>query len=384
MNISKESEDDTWNSLDNLNISRTVNFYLTLLFIIIGLFGNFLTIFVFVQNRFRKNSSNVYLLCLAINDSVYLVVHFFEDTVKNYKSLYSDDKNFSIFLYLFDLVDSYDFVCKSFSYLRYVLRFISAYIIIAFTIQRLFLVYKPLSNFFKSKRSAWMTTCLIVISSLYANFFVLFLFQIKKDESSVQKYCDVDTKWSSEYFNVTLIYVIVIMIVPIAIIILSNSIIITSIIKADSQNIRITVKKKKKSAATATLQRSFKSFNLNLIEKQKDMLPSQTVTIQRPYYLNINQIINKVSKKSNSSQNLTRLLIFISFSYVLFNLPYLICWFIFYYIKNFRVNRTDSQENHIFLVLKITEILYLLNYSINFYIYCASGSVFRQQLKYSG
>ena len=42
-----------------------------------------------------------------------------------------------------------------------------------------------------------------------------------------------------------------------------------------------------------------------------------------------------------------------------------------------------TEYNNQYAALKLAEILHLLNYSMNFYVYCASGSVFRNQLKYS-
>ena len=61
-----------------LEYSSKINIYSSLIVIVIGLTGNFLTIFVFGQSRFRTNPSSVYLLCLAVNDSLFLVIHFFE------------------------------------------------------------------------------------------------------------------------------------------------------------------------------------------------------------------------------------------------------------------------------------------------------------------
>jgi hypothetical protein len=43
-------------------------------------------------------------------------------------------------------LNSNDFICKLISYLRYVIRLISSFLIMAFTLQRLFVVYNPLKN----------------------------------------------------------------------------------------------------------------------------------------------------------------------------------------------------------------------------------------------
>lgn len=61
-----------------LEQTRKINILTVLIIIIVGLVGNFLTIVVFSQKRFRINSSNVYLLCLAVVDALFLLLHFFE------------------------------------------------------------------------------------------------------------------------------------------------------------------------------------------------------------------------------------------------------------------------------------------------------------------
>ena len=40
--------------------------------------GNLITIALFAQKRLRTNAGLVFLLCLAINDSLFLIIHLFE------------------------------------------------------------------------------------------------------------------------------------------------------------------------------------------------------------------------------------------------------------------------------------------------------------------
>jgi len=61
-----------------LEYSSKINIFSTLIMITVGLVGNSLTLFVFGQSKFRTNPSHVYLLCLAVNDSLFLIIHFFE------------------------------------------------------------------------------------------------------------------------------------------------------------------------------------------------------------------------------------------------------------------------------------------------------------------
>ena len=93
-----ESSDHDLLSNYFLEQTRKINIFSIMIILFIGLIGNFLTIFVFSQNRFRTNSSNVYLLCLAIVDAAFLILHLFEDTVRTYNDIYVLDLNETSFL----------------------------------------------------------------------------------------------------------------------------------------------------------------------------------------------------------------------------------------------------------------------------------------------
>jgi hypothetical protein len=62
-------------SLKHLEFFKILNLISTCVLMCLGLFGHLLTIFVYSQARFRLNASNVYMLCLAINDALYLISH---------------------------------------------------------------------------------------------------------------------------------------------------------------------------------------------------------------------------------------------------------------------------------------------------------------------
>jgi hypothetical protein len=73
---------------DFKNITK-ISLFVSFVFIVFGLFGNFFIVIMFAQKRFRINSSNVYLLCLAMNDSLFLIIHLFEVS-KSIKSFFVD------------------------------------------------------------------------------------------------------------------------------------------------------------------------------------------------------------------------------------------------------------------------------------------------------
>jgi len=100
-----------------------------------------------------------------------------KDTIRTIKDSYSKEINQQSFIHILNIIDRNELACRLINYLRNSFRLISAYIIgfsikllffllhsflisnlllkinqVAFTIQRLFIVYKPLSNNFKSKK----------------------------------------------------------------------------------------------------------------------------------------------------------------------------------------------------------------------------------------
>lgn len=344
---SNKANEDIFESF--LTKTRLVNLYCSIFFTLIGLIGHCLTIFVFAQKRFRQNSSNVYLLCLAIIDALYLIVHFFKESI----TMYTDN-------YL-NIIDKYDFACRLINYLRYVLRLISAYIIVSITIQRLSLVYSPFSSRLKTKKSAWLAVFVIVLISLLINLWVLFIVELKTDHN--KKYCDIKPGFDILYYYITIVYISIKMLIPIVLILISNSIIIINIMRLGSNKYKL---------------RENHSF-----KKKKFYSRIKPGLKIKPFYLTLNQVINRVTIKANNSKILTKLIILISFSYVLLNFPYFIIWTVYYYNESVFNSRTTNLNSHWFVALKLAEIFYLLNYAINFYIYCASGSVFRKQLKYS-
>jgi hypothetical protein len=329
------------NNLDSIIMFSQIYLILTIIIIIFGLIGHSLTIFVYSQNRFRRNSSNIYFLCLALNDSAYLIVHFL--------------------IQFSSLIDRFEMTCRLINYLNNVLRFTSAYILVAFTLQRLFIVYSPLSNKFKSKKSAWKTVALIYIISLLSNSWILFIFELEKDNKN-NYFCNIKHNYESIYFHLTIVYICSIMFIPIIIIFTSNSFLIVGICKSKLNNNRIILSNNNKRLAA---EHSSKPI-VPIINKKKAF-------VNKPYFLTMNQLINRVATKANNTRRLTKILILISFSYALLNLPYCISWFMFNFIEtSFKLE-----------VLKICELFFYLNYGIYFYIYFLSGSMFRNQLKYS-
>ncbi len=73
----------------------------------------------------------------------------------------------------------------------------------------------------------------------------------------------------------------------------------------------------------------------------------------------------------------------ISFSFVITNMPYFIGWTVFFYKIAFE-NMNSTSQNYLFSILQLTEVFYVINYGLKFFIFCANGSMFRNKLKNIG
>lgn len=88
--------------------------------------------------------------------------------------------------------------------------------------------------------------------------------------------------------------------------------------------------------------------------------------------------VAKVSSDSNNK--ITRMLLLMSFSYAVLNLPYFISWCMFFYHIGFQ-RASNTLKYYLFSAINLSEIFYVLNYGVHFFIYCASGKKFRHLLR---
>jgi len=320
--------------------TKLLNIFFTLIITVIGLTGHGLTIHIYSLKKRRLNSQSIYLLCLSINDGLFLIVNFFEDTIRSIQSL--EINYLSSLIEQLNIIDKYNPTCKFINYLRNVLRFASAYIIVAFTLKRLLIVF-PNNKLKNTQNATWLTCILILAFSLIINLWTPFLFQIQSDDTS-RLYCDIKKVFKSEYFLILIVYIFIIMFIPISVILISNLLILIQAFKADSK-------------------------------LRKNLVPESTELVSVTVSSNKN-----AKNKSQNINKMSKILLLISFTYALLNLPYFIMWCLFFKEVAFNQNSL-IEKNNLFAGVQITEIFFILNYSIHFYINYLSSSRFRRQLK---
>ena len=102
--------------------------------------------------------------------------------------------------------------------------------------------------------------------------------------------------------------------------------------------------------------------------------PSERILIKKEF---------KLLRKLRQTSRTTFILILISFSFLLLNLPYLISWTFYYLHEKYQVFNSSPLHDKLFfnMLVTCTEIFHVFNYCINFLLYCISSKIFRQDLK---
>jgi hypothetical protein len=196
-----------------------------------------------------------------------------------------------------------------------------------------------------------MTVSALLSVSLFINGWTLFVFRLKNQDNVV--YCDVKSELSQEYFQITLIYVSLVILLPIGVLFICNSI--------------ITYKITKYSARSIQKEDQNSKFLINPdTNNEVTALPKNT---------------NNNNKPTGSVKQVVKDLFIISVFYSLFNLFYLISWLYFYYNEFYTAAPDETNQNIAYAYLKLSEIFYLINFVTNFYIYVISNPQFRMQLK---
>ena len=220
--------------------------------------------------------------------------------------------------------------------------------------------------------------------------------QIQQNEG--KQYCDVRKEWKNIYIIITIVYTSLIMLVPIIIIIISNYLIIFKTRKADINREQLQHVNSRQQLHIINTTRYHKK------ETEDPELKENNNYRLKPYYVAVNNQRNTINRKDGNSKKIAQTLFLVSFSYAFLNLPYLIAWYIyikdnfilyFYYYTLYSFFRYlfyyqveiskvgETNKNYFFSIVQLTEILYVLNYGLKFYIFCVSGTIFRNQLKNS-
>lgn len=155
-----------------------------------SIFNSFyLAVILLARRRSPRIGGKKYLVVLTISSFLFLNLHYYIYTLPYIKHIYQIDDTNSLFKLNF--IDSNEYVCKLFVYLRLASRCLFTYSTLGYSLERALAIFFP----FKIMIYKNTVSKLIFVSAMFISFisptFALYFFEIKN------KSCEVDSsKWT--------------------------------------------------------------------------------------------------------------------------------------------------------------------------------------------
>ena len=116
-------------------VGRDIYAYVTPVIIVIGIFGNIVSVKVFTSKVMRRLSSSYYLVTLSISDLIVLLTYVLFDWLNRGLPRWPGNRRYH--------VTNINGVCHFFLYVSYMFRFISVWLVVVFTAERFIAVCRP-------------------------------------------------------------------------------------------------------------------------------------------------------------------------------------------------------------------------------------------------
>ena len=327
--------------LTKYEVSKKFGLILTPLIVTFGLVGNGLSGLV----TFHKDthiSCYFYMGMLAVTDSMYLTIGFTYWVIHD--------------VGIIDL--SYDMhadICKVFWAIMTGSALSGTYIILAMTLDRLIAVKWPLKSLtWCTMRRARVTSCLVIIACLLVKLPYVWItkpaprcvaFHVEKSPLILAYY------WINSAISSY---------IPFTILLILNLLIIQ------------TMRKRGK------YFQSRESSGSRSQELTDQISVSQTVSANSLTAAAGLSEEAKEAKKARSEKSLTRMLLLITFSFLILNTPVYAFYLVYLFISPFS---SPGAFADYFLVTQVTGKIFQINFAINFYLYCLGGSKFRKDFR---
>ena len=303
-------------------LSHVISLISSMVCIIIGLIGNILSCLVFSGREMRHISSNIYLLMLAVSDSLYLIGILCSKVLHTMHCLYFQSSHM-------DIYNRSNFVCKTVQYVLDLCSDYSTCLILAFTIERFIAVYAAAQ--FKTictvrRANIVCLVIFLVISISIAPYHFMFM---KLESQWGTTYCAIQRSSEKLFSTLYLSEMTLFRVAPVCII---ASINISIICKVMSLNRK----------------------------RQRWRLANR-------------------SRRDDKSMQLTLMLIIVSTTYVILYMPVLT----FFLIHKLRREGLIGYipPDPLFVFRNYAQALYVAGHSVNFFLYTVSGKVFREHLQ---
>ena len=302
--------------------SKNFMFYSLAVIIPLGLVCNTVSMGVFLTRRMRQRAANWYLAALALSDDVSLLAIMFDYWLK--------DDRIGI-----NVIRKSHGLCVSVTYLSHASRLFSALLVTSFTIERFISVVYPLKRAQLSsiKHAILVILCEWCLCMLAASYT---LFTISVVKASYGTECDVLPQKAELYLVFSVVFLVF------------GSIVIPIIIICP--------------------------MNMYILKK----------IVQRRHFVKKNATFcghTGPSVRSKKEYNIVTVLLVVSTTFVVLNIPYCFSWIVLYF-HHFKLIGPfgGNAEWNMFAAKYITSVLYYLNYSVNFILYSLCARAFRTEL----
>ncbi|XP_059176638.1 thyrotropin-releasing hormone receptor-like, partial [Physella acuta] len=298
--------------------------YFTPMVFVVGMVGNSLSLCVFLSKNMRHLSASTYLAALSFSDIINLIFYVLYEWLTRGLRVITSGSHVS-FLHI-------DGACHVIMYLHYVSRFLSAWLVVAFTIERYIGVCHPL----RRKHICTLSSTKRIVAGLLVLALLVNIFKplltVSHHVDMWGQACTTNPKYKQLSFILDSIYAVSITFVPFVIISVLN------------------------------------------------------ISIIRTLFLHNRQqrLIRTLMEKSAIKLEFTIILLIVSFCFVALNLPYFATWCKVFLSSNFvkLVSLQDLDEIIYFRgVTFIARAIFYINYCINFFLYSITGAYFRRELK---
>ena len=187
--------------------------------IIFGTTGNVLSFILMLQREMRQTSTYFYLAILAVADTIVLFVSAFKTWIRTWSE--------------FELLHISDASCKTLMFLAYFSLHLSAWLIVAVTIERFIVVWFPLkATSLCSTTRARYTTVAIVVALFLLNAHLFWTAELLSDPITGEKKCAMLRDNDFLYKEVVpWVHLTVYSFVPICSLLTFNTLIIVSLIR---------------------------------------------------------------------------------------------------------------------------------------------------------
>ncbi|XP_052084882.1 probable G-protein coupled receptor 139 [Mytilus californianus] len=306
-------------------IGRTFFAYFTPIIIIIGVVGNLLSLHVFLSQNLRSLSASTYLAALSVSDLITIIFYVSVEWIRRGLTYLFPATNVKIL--------DVEGLCQFQLYISYASRFVSAWLVVSFTIERYVSICHPLvRRNICTRRSTMKVISGVILVSCTTVLYKPALSGIYTGATGTL-YCTSLPQYGLLSFSCDSIYAVFITFVPFVVITILNMLIIRKLMKQRKNEI-------------------------------------------------CRQIVTEVSV---IRLEFTVIHLALSICFILLNIPYFILWFRNFLLSKYLFNSVVSSSavnlKYWQGVLYFVRTIFYMNYCINVFLYLTLGAYFRHEVR---